>query len=798
MRTAAALLSLVGATLAQQPLSCSVRIMNEVNGAEGGVISLANATGPNTFVSAHTYQLSEYTALPGDCASISLRVVDGKGAQFAPVIFAPTAATTLYTVVAMSTISGVPRVLVLADSDTQIDDSGEAGTIDVSLFKVCNSFEAGGGSVDLHLVSAECYNCSHPFFLSVPYGECTGANPASYRQLLTTWPTSLQIVATGPAGAIVTEPMIVTPLEHGIYTLFIHNLPAGAVSNTSTYALLTWGVDTEGRNAYLPILYAFLILAAGGVLHKLAGWLAVKVATTTDIGDSIAAEAAKRRGKKAVDVTLLSFFGFDRLIVKAVEAAKAAGGASGSGVGGKGADEALGGGSLNERLLAAVDGGSGGGGAAGTTPAAPVAAASTKPKSTGRIRSIDTFRGLSLAIMIFVNYGGGSYDGIFDHSRWNGLTVADLVFPWFVWTQGVSMAISFMGERKRGATPAQLARKTVIRAMKLYALGLFLNNGATLNQWRVIGVLQYFAASYLCVGLLESFLHPAAAEEAMPTTLSQALWVDIGQYWAQWAVMLVLGTIYFLVQSFLPVDGCPTGYLGAGGLADQGLYFGLNCTGGAHRAVDVSLFGIHHIYHDENGAGVVTSSATCDDTYLCDVHDPEGALGWISAAWMTFLGLQAGRVITTYRHLAAGPQGVKATVRPYLTRWLVWGVILSIIGGALCGFSKNEGLIPINKNLWSPSFVLVLAGWGFLKLSFHYMLVDVHKVWTGAPFRYVGMNSLVVYMTHELLSDYAPLQTHMQGDLSSHAEALASNLGGVITMVCFARFLYLRGIFVNV
>ena len=60
-------------------------------------------------------------------------------------------------------------------------------------------------------------------------------------------------------------------------------------------------------------------------------------------------------------------------------------------------------------------------------------------------QSLDTFRGLSIVIMIFVNYGGGSY-WFFAHSPWNGLTVADLVFPWFLWIMGVSLAISIRSQ----------------------------------------------------------------------------------------------------------------------------------------------------------------------------------------------------------------------------------------------------------------------------------------------------------------------------------------------------------------
>ncbi|KAL8165913.1 UNVERIFIED_CONTAM: hypothetical protein K2H54_056741 [Gekko kuhli] len=66
-----------------------------------------------------------------------------------------------------------------------------------------------------------------------------------------------------------------------------------------------------------------------------------------------------------------------------------------------------------------------------------------------RLRSLDTFRGLALAIMVFVNYGGGKY-WFFKHQSWNGLTVADLVFPWFVFIMGTSIALSLSSMLRRG------------------------------------------------------------------------------------------------------------------------------------------------------------------------------------------------------------------------------------------------------------------------------------------------------------------------------------------------------------
>ena len=56
------------------------------------------------------------------------------------------------------------------------------------------------------------------------------------------------------------------------------------------------------------------------------------------------------------------------------------------------------------------------------------------------------------------------------HEKWNGLHLADLLFPSFVWTQGVSMAISFDAARRRGVTGWAMAQRVIVRAIKLYAL----------------------------------------------------------------------------------------------------------------------------------------------------------------------------------------------------------------------------------------------------------------------------------------------------------------------------------------
>lgn len=88
------------------------------------------------------------------------------------------------------------------------------------------------------------------------------------------------------------------------------------------------------------------------------------------------------------------------------------------------------------------------------------------------------------------------------------------------------------------------------------------------------------------------------------------------------------------------------------------------------------------------------------------------------------------------------------TVSARCYHWLAWALALGIIGAALCGFSQNEGAIPISKNLWSLSFVILLSAFAFFLLTIFYLVIDVGHYWDGAPFRYVGMNSIFIYVFH--------------------------------------------------
>ncbi|XP_029962551.1 heparan-alpha-glucosaminide N-acetyltransferase [Salarias fasciatus] len=395
-----------------------------------------------------------------------------------------------------------------------------------------------------------------------------------------------------------------------------------------------------------------------------------------------------------------------------------------------------------------------------------------------RLLSLDAFRGFSLTVMVFVNYGGGGY-WFFQHAPWNGLTVADLVMPWFVFIIGTSVVLAFRSMQRRGASRRQLLRKTTWRTVVLFLLGFcFLNysprDGPLSWSWlRVPGVLQRLAFTYFVLSLLQTFWGQKEIPLRAPHWWSPLQ--DVLLYWPQWLIILLLETVWLSVTFLLPVPNCPTGYLGAGGIGDNGLY--PECTGGAAGLVDRWMFGDNMYRYP-----------TCKEMYqTTQPFDPEGLLGTINSVVMGFLGMQAGKIFICY----------KGRNLHILGRLLVWAVILGISAAILSKCTRDGGFIPVNKNLWSLSYVVCMGCFSFLLLGAMYFVIDIQSWWGGQPFIYPGMNSIFVYVGHSLLGFYFPFSWEMRFQ-ESHWERLFQSLWGTALWVLIAYFLYRKKFFLKI
>jgi predicted acyltransferase len=315
--------------------------------------------------------------------------------------------------------------------------------------------------------------------------------------------------------------------------------------------------------------------------------------------------------------------------------------------------------------------------------------------------SLDVFRGATIAAMILVN-DPGSWGHIYpplEHAEWNGWTPTDLIFPFFLFIVGVSMTLSFASRIARGVTRSALAIHVVRRSALIFAIGLFLNGFPEFDfsSIRIMGVLQRIALCYLVAGLLY-----LATFERKPSIEGPASVRANFRVTAAVAVALLIG--YWALMTFVPVPGYSAGHLGK----DDNL--------GAY--VDRTLMGGH----------LWSESVT---------WDPEGFLSTFPAIASLLIGILAGEWLRSDRR--AGRKALSLAAA---------GLALLIAGRLLHPY------FPINKNLWTSSFVLFTGGFAMLALACCYWVVDARawRAWT-APFLVFGMNAILAYAIAALVSE---------------------------------------------
>jgi predicted acyltransferase len=332
------------------------------------------------------------------------------------------------------------------------------------------------------------------------------------------------------------------------------------------------------------------------------------------------------------------------------------------------------------------------------SPSPVRAEAASRP---ARMVSLDVFRGATIAGMILVN-DPGSWGHIYaplEHAEWNGWTPTDLIFPFFLFIVGVSLTLSFASRIARGITRRALVIHVVRRSALIFAIGLFLNGfpDFDLGSIRIMGVLQRIALCYLVAGLLYlfTFLSEPAADGQVQARANLRVM-------AATAIILLAG--YWALMTFVPVPGYGAGHLGK----DDNL--------GAY--VDRTLMDGH----------LWSESKT---------WDPEGFLSTLPAIASLLIGILAGEWLRSDRAAQRKVLGLTAA-----------GAVLLIAGRLLHPY------FPINKNLWTSSFVLFTGGAAMLALAACYWLLDVRawRAW-AAPFLVFGMNAILAYALAALVSE---------------------------------------------
>ncbi len=314
-----------------------------------------------------------------------------------------------------------------------------------------------------------------------------------------------------------------------------------------------------------------------------------------------------------------------------------------------------------------------------------------------RLISLDVFRGLTIMGMILVN-NPGTWGAIYpplEHAAWHGWTPTDLIFPFFLFIVGVAIPLAFTKRLARGADRGDLVRKTVKRAAVLFGLGLALSFYS--RGWRFLAGEGMDLSDLRIMGVLQRIaLCYLAASLLFLYTSARTRWV-VG-------AVLLLG--YWATLTLVPVPGIGAGHLDVPQETIAAF-------------VDRLVLG-GHLWVGADG-----------------LWDPEGLLSTLPAIVTTLLGLAAGRLL--------GRDDRTPTEKAALL--LVAGVLLAAAGGAW------GWVFPVNKSLWTSSYVLLTGGLAFSVLGVCYWFADVRgqRGWTR-PFVIYGVNALLVFAGSSLLA----------------------------------------------
>ncbi|MDQ8168937.1 MAG: DUF5009 domain-containing protein [Gemmatimonadota bacterium] len=325
-----------------------------------------------------------------------------------------------------------------------------------------------------------------------------------------------------------------------------------------------------------------------------------------------------------------------------------------------------------------------------------------------RLISLDVFRGMTVAGMLLVN-NPGTWTAIYAplaHAPWHGWTPTDLIFPFFLFIVGITTELSLRARRARGDDDRAILRQILRRGALIFLFG-FLLSGFPFFTWppalpdasffeRVVHRIEHWRV----LGVLQriGLAYLCGGLLTWRTTLRQQI-----------ALLAVLLLGYWALMTLVPVPD--TGVAGRFVLdkPDQLL----------SAWFDRTVLGTDHLW-----AGGRT-------------WDPEGLLSTMPAVGTMLLGTFAGRWIARQ----------ELSLAERLCGLFAVGALLMMVG------LMWHWVFPINKSLWTSSYVLFTAGMGAVALATCMWIIDVMQVrrWTF-PFVVYGMNPMLAFLGSGLMA----------------------------------------------
>lgn len=376
--------------------------------------------------------------------------------------------------------------------------------------------------------------------------------------------------------------------------------------------------------------------------------------------------------------------------------------------------------------------------------------------SQERLVSLDAFRGMTIAGMVLVNNPGtwSAIYGPLKHAEWHGITPTDYVFPFFLFIVGVSISIA-LGKRKTEKAGSDIYKKVITRSLAIFATGLAISALPlfVMGDTNIAWPLKWIAAISIIASLYFLFLRNfkvAFSLIALWAVIvfgsliagSDVAWYNVGQMRIP-GVLQRIAVCYLIVSLvFLHTNWKQQAAIGIALL----LVYWLLMTVVHVPGCDVTTI-------DDKACNL---AAWLDRTILTEAHiwrsakvfDPEGILSTVPALATTISGVLTGTWLTQKYKDNDESEGSQATIKDDQAGDLRKAVGLFFMGTILLAIGWTWSLVfPLNKSLWTSSYVVYTSGLALLTLGFCYYVIDIkgYKRW-ARPFVIFGVNALALFV----------------------------------------------------
>nr|WP_121270216.1 heparan-alpha-glucosaminide N-acetyltransferase domain-containing protein [Pedobacter schmidteae] len=385
-----------------------------------------------------------------------------------------------------------------------------------------------------------------------------------------------------------------------------------------------------------------------------------------------------------------------------------------------------------------------------------MASSSIGQDTPARLLSLDFFRGATVAAMILVNNPGdwGHIYAPLEHASWNGCTPTDLIFPFFLFIVGVSISYAMGSKKTDPASHGKTIKKALKRALILFGLGLFLS--------------LYPKVFTEPIEAFKNVRIPGVLQRIAVVFFISAIIFLKNSEKNIFKILIALLAVYWALMTFVPVPG--VGYANLEKETNLGAW------------LDRGLLTEAHLWK------------------AAKTWDPEGILSTIPAVATGLFGILVGVYLKR--------KDIEAATK---IAWLFCTGLAAVALGLLWDLQ-----FPINKSLWTSSFVLYTGGLATVILAFCYWIIDIQKYNRFTkPFVVYGVNAITVFFLSGLIprtlrmftvkgadGSEMNLQAWLYSGFTPYFSPINASLAWAITVILFwlviLWIMYQKKIFIKV